>query len=339
MCAKKRFTYQEYVEGILSQDQNILSQTITLIESKLKTDQQIAQQVLKKILPYTTQSLRIGITGIPGSGKSTLIETLGNHILRAGKKLAVLTIDPSSIRSKGSILGDKTRMKMLSQHPSAFVRPSPSGSSLGGVGYKTRECILLCEAAGYDIVIVETIGVGQSETMVHAMTDFFLLLMLPGTGDELQGIKRGIIEMADLIAINKADGQRKQPAKEARNIYEQVLYLFRNTKSGWEPKVITCSALKEEGIDVMWTLIGQYQDITQQNGYFDQRRREQNLYWMHEIIQQLLKDHFYQHPKIREALPALEDQVVAGKTTALNAARKLMELEREPTDSSNLEEK
>lgn len=339
MCARKRLTPQDYVKGILSRDQNILSQTITLIESTLKTDQQIAQHVLKEILPYTTQSLRIGITGIPGSGKSTLIEALGNYILRTGKKLAVLTIDPSSIRSKGSILGDKTRMKTLSQHPSAFVRPSPAGRSLGGVGYKTRECILLCEAAGYDIIIVETIGVGQSETMVQAMTDFFLLLILPGTGDELQGIKRGIVEMADLIAINKADSHRIQPAKEAKNIYEQVLGLFQRPKSGWVPKVITCSALNEEGIDETWTLIRQYQDITRQNGYFDRRRKEQNLYWMHETIEQLLKQRFYQHSKIRETLPVIEKQVVAGKITALHAARKLMELERDLTDFPNWPEK
>jgi LAO/AO transport system kinase len=226
-------------------------------------------------------------------------------------------------------------MKTLSQHPSAFVRPSPSGSTLGGVGYKTRECILLCEAAGYDTVIVETVGVGQAETMVHAMTDFFLLLMVPGTGDELQGIKRGIIEMADLIAINKADGPGKQPAQEAKNTYEQVLHLFQNTKKGWVPKAITCSAVKEEGIDEIWTLIRQYQTITQQNGYFDQQRKEQNLYWMHEIIQQLLKDHFYQHPKIREALPAIEEQVVAGKTSALHAAQTLMELKRDLANFSN----
>lgn len=335
MCAKKRLTPQEYINGILSHDQNILSQAITLIESKLIKDRQIAQDVLREILPYATQSLRIGITGIPGSGKSTLIESLGKHLINIGNKLAVLTIDPSSLRSKGSILGDKTRMKTLSQHPSAFVRPSPAGSSLGGVGYKTRECILLCEAAGYDIVIVETIGVGQSEIMVHAMTDFFLLLMLPGTGDELQGIKRGIMEMADLIAINKADGNGKQPAQEAKNVFEQVLQLFQSTHSGWKPKVITCSAIKEEGIDDIWQLISQYHTITQQNGFFEQQRREQNLYWMHETIQQLLKDHFYHHPKVQAELSRIEEQVIAGKITAMEAASKLINL----TDFSNLEEK
>jgi LAO/AO transport system kinase len=197
---------------------------------------------------------------------------------------------------------------------------------LGGVGYKTRECILLCEAAGYDIIIVETVGVGQSETMVHAMTDFFLLLTLSGTGDELQGIKRGIIEMADLVAVNKADGNRKHSAREAKNMYQQVLHIFQNPESGWKPKAITCSAFKEEGIEKIWALIYQYKNITQQNGYFIQKRREQNLYWMHETIQQLLNDHFYQHPKIKEALPAMEQQVIAGKITAFNAALKLLEL-------------
>ncbi len=326
MCAKKRLYYQEYITGILARDKNILSQAITLIESALHTDQQIAQKVLQGILPHANNSLRIGITGIPGSGKSTLIEALGDIILQNRKKLAVLTIDPSSARSKGSILGDKTRMKTLTQHPSAFVRPSPAGGSLGGVAYKTRECILLCEAAGHDVVIVETVGVGQSETMVHAMTDFFLLLTLPGTGDELQGIKRGIVEMADLIAVNKADGDRVQPAREAKNIFQQVLHLFKNPKSGWEPKVITCSALEQKGVKEVWELMVQYQQATQQNEYFFTKRKEQNLYWMHETIQQLLKDNFYQNPKIKSALSDIEKDVIAGKISAFNGAWELMKL-------------
>ena len=328
MYAKKRINLEEYITGILSGNPNILSRAITLIESTLTKDQEMARKVFQEILPsISTKSLRLGITGIPGSGKSTLIESLGNHILKKGGKIAVLTIDPSSMRSKGSILGDKTRMKTLSQHPSAFVRPSPSGNSLGGVGYKTRECILLCEAAGFETIIVETVGVGQSETMVHAMTDFFLLLTLPGTGDELQGIKRGIIEMADLVVVNKADGNNKQAAREAKNMYQQVLQLFQNPESGWKPKAVTCSALTGEGIEKIWDLICQYKDIIHQNGFFAQQRRKQNLYWMHEIIQQLLKDRFYQHPQVKVALADMEQQVVAGKITALNAAFKLLELQ------------
>ncbi|TAL81533.1 MAG: methylmalonyl Co-A mutase-associated GTPase MeaB, partial [Bacteroidetes bacterium] len=259
---RKKYTTEEYFEGIISGNRTILSQAITLIESSLPEHYETAQSIIEKCLPHSSKSIRIGITGVPGAGKSTFIETFGLHIISGGRKLAVLTIDPSSEHTKGSILGDKTRMEQLSTHKDAFIRPSPASGTLGGVARKTRETIILCEAAGFDTILVETVGVGQSETAVHSMVDLFLLLMLAGAGDELQGIKRGIMEMADLIAITKADGSNKPAADKARQSFQNALYLFPAKSSGWKPQVLTCSALQNNGIAELWEIIMEYVNIT-----------------------------------------------------------------------------
>ena len=268
---RRRFTPGEYLEGILRGEVSVLGQAVTLVESSLPEDHAIAQEVIEKCLPYAGKSIRIGITGVPGAGKSTFIEALGMHILQHGHKLAVLAIDPSSERTKGSILGDKTRMEELSVARNAFIRPSPSAGSLGGVARKTRESIVLCEAAGFDTVFVETVGVGQSETAVHSMVDFFLLIQLAGTGDELQGIKRGIMEMADGIAINKSDGTNIEKSKLARQQYKNALHLFPMPESGWNPEVITCSAIEKNGIADVWQMILNYIEFVKKSGFFEKK--------------------------------------------------------------------
>ena len=289
--AKRRsFTASEYVEGIVKGDTSILSQAVTLVESNLYEHQTLAQEVIEKCLPHACDSVRVGITGVPGAGKSTSIDTFGLHVLKRGGKLAVLAIDPSSERSKGSILGDKTRMEKLSVHPNAFIRPSPSAGSLGGVARKTRETIVLCEAAGYNNIFVETVGVGQSETAVHSMVDFFLLVQIAGAGDELQGIKRGIMEMADSIIINKADGNNIQRAELAKAQLQTALHFFPPHESGVMPKVMTCSAYERTGIDGIWEHILHYCSTTQQNGYFEHRRAEQSKYWMYESTYSCVTD-------------------------------------------------
>jgi len=284
--ARKQATY--YIDGILNGERAVLSQAITLVESTLASDQQLAQKIIEACLPHSSNSLRIGITGVPGVGKSTFIEAMGLFLLEQQQnKLAVLAIDPSSARSKGSILGDKTRMEKLATHNHAFVRPSPSAGSLGGVAQKTRESIILCEAAGYNLIFVETVGVGQSETAVHSMVDFFLLLMLSGAGDELQGIKRGIMEMADAIVINKADGTNYQPALLAKAQYAQALHLFPTPVSGWTPQTAVCSSTQSSGLDTVWGLIKDYQQFTLANGYFNKKRKEQNLLALSHSIENL----------------------------------------------------
>src|SRR5664280_44103 len=290
---RKKYSADEFVSGILSGNRIILSQAITLVESSLDDSHNTAQAIIEKCLPFSSRSIRIGITGVPGAGKSTFIETLGLHILNEKRKVAVLTIDPSSERSKGSILGDKTRMEQLSIHPEAFIRPSPSAGTLGGVARKTRETIILCEAAGFDTIIVETVGVGQSETAVHSMVDFFLLLMLTGAGDELQGIKRGIIEMADAIAITKADGQNRLTAEAARVLYQNVLHLFPLPLSGWKPEVLTCSAFDNEGIPDLWECLTDYVSYTTKNGFFEECRKKQEVIRMHDSINDFLSNSFY----------------------------------------------
>src|SRR6056297_66269 len=265
----RSLTLQDYVEGIRNGNRTILSRAITLIESTKAEHQDLAQDIIEQCLPETGESIRIGITGVPGVGKSTFIETLGNYIIGKERKLAVLAIDPSSTRTRGSILGDKTRMETLANNDQAFIRPSPTGGSLGGVARKTRETIYLCEAAGYDTIFIETVGVGQSETAVHSMVDFFLLLMLAGAGDELQGIKRGIMEMADTIAINKADGENIPKANLAKKEFENALHLFPVPPSGWPPKVLTCSAMKNNGIAEIWGEVQNYLSLTSENGFFD----------------------------------------------------------------------
>jgi LAO/AO transport system kinase len=322
---RKRYSENEHVEAILAGNRTILSQTITLVESSLPEHYETAQAIIEKCLPYSAESLRIGITGVPGAGKSTFIETFGLHITGEGRKLAVLTIDPSSQQTKGSILGDKTRMEKLSTHPSAFIRPSPAAGSLGGVARKTRETIILCEAAGFNTIIVETVGVGQSETAVNSMVDFFLLLMLAGAGDDLQGIKRGIMEMADLIAITKADGPNKLIAEGARITYQNALHLFKSKTPGWKPQVLTCSALENSGIRELWELILTYFDITKKSGYFDEFRKQQAVIRMHNTIVDYLNNAFYNQEDVKNLRPEIERQLYDGKITSYKAALNLLD--------------
>ena len=329
MVKKNRLSTEAYVKGVLEGDRLVLSRAITLIESSRKEDVAQAAAVLQAILPASGKSIRIGITGVPGVGKSTFIEAFGRHITSMGKPLAVLTIDPSSQRTKGSILGDKTRMELLSKDPNAFIRPSASGATLGGVGNKTREAILLCEAAGFEVIFVETVGVGQSETLVHGMVDFFLLLMLAGAGDELQGIKKGIMEMADAVVINKADGENVKAARRAKAEYQHALHLFPVGESGWVPEVKTCSSLAKEGLEGIWEMIEKYDQKMKANGFFETNRASQQVSWMHENIHSLLMQEFYEVPSIQEQLPLLKEKVKQGKLPAMNAANQLIDLFRE----------
>lgn len=322
---RRQFTVGEYVEGILKGDITVLSQAVTLIESVKHEHQALAQEVIEKCLPFSGNSIRVGISGVPGAGKSTSIDVFGLHVLQKGGKLAVLAIDPSSERSKGSILGDKTRMEKLSVHPDSFIRPSPTAGSLGGVARKTRETIILCEAAGFDKIFVETVGVGQSETAVHSMVDFFLLIQLAGTGDELQGIKRGIMEMADGIVINKADGNNIEKAKLAAAHFRNALHLFPAPESGWIPKVLTYSGFYGIGIQEIWDMIDEYFAFVKANGYFEHRRNEQAKYWMYETINEQLRDRFYTHPIVMPMLAHEEEQVLSGKTTSFSAAKRLLD--------------
>jgi LAO/AO transport system kinase len=314
-----------YTEGILQGNRTILSQAITLVESSLPSHSALAQEILERCIPHAGLSLRIGITGVPGVGKSSFIETLGLQLVSSGHRLAVLAIDPSSERSKGSILGDKTRMEELSAHANAFIRPSPSAGSLGGVARKTREAIILCEAAGYDTIFIETVGVGQSETAVHSMTDFFLLLMLAGAGDELQGIKRGIMEMADAIAITKADGENMARVERARAEYSNALHLFPPSASGWIPRVIACSSRTRAGIQEVWDCITEYAGHAKSTGFFENNRKEQSSYWMYETINQSLRDSFYHDRRIQKLLSNYEKKVTAGETSPFAPARILLE--------------
>lgn len=322
---RREYTVDEFVKGILDGNITILSQAVTLVESALPEHQKLAQEIIEKCLPYAGKSMRIGITGVPGAGKSTSIDTFGMHLLGQGRKLAVLAIDPSSERSKGSILGDKTRMEELSREKNAFIRPSPSAGSLGGVARKTRETIILCEAAGFDTVFVETVGVGQSETAVHSMVDFFLLIQLAGTGDELQGIKRGIMEMADGIIINKADGDNVDKAKLAASQYKNALHLFPAPASGWSPQVLTYSGYYNLGIKKIWDMVDEYMRFTRDNGYFHLKRNEQAKYWMYESINESLRNAFYYNPAVQASLKETEQQVLNDQISSFVAAQKMME--------------
>jgi len=315
---------EELVEGILKGNRIMLSRAITLIESSLPVHQQLAQNVIERCLPYSGKSVRVGITGVPGVGKSTTIEALGKHLTANGHKIAVLAIDPSSERTKGSILGDKTRMEELAVDPNAFIRPSPSAGTLGGVARKTRETIILCEAAGFDVIFVETVGVGQSETLVHSMVDFFLLLMLAGAGDELQGIKRGIMEMADAIVINKADGDNIQKADMARVQYMNALHLFPPTASGWNPVVQTSSAYTKAGIDKIWDTIKEYKDYVEGNGFFFQNRLRQEEFRMKEAITHQLNSSFFSDDDICRELPLMKEKVLQNKISSYMAAQEMM---------------
>ena len=322
---KKDIFVAELFHGIKNGNNTSLSKGITLIESAKTSHNDKAQELIEKCLPLANQSIRIGITGVPGVGKSTFIEALGQYLINEGKKVAVLAIDPSSTVSKGSILGDKTRMEQLVRSEKAFIRPSPAGTSLGGVAQKTRESIILCEAAGYDTIIIETVGVGQSETAVHSMVDFFLLLQLAGAGDELQGIKRGIIEMADSIVINKADGDNKKKALEAKSQFRKALHLFPLSKNKWQPEVLVCSALQNHGINEIWSLILSYVSITKENGYFETNRNNQNKYWLLQTIDEQLKKNFYENVAIKEELPSVIQYVLQNKITPFHAASQLLD--------------
>ena len=322
---RRQFTPAEYIDGILKGDISMLSRAVTLVESTVDEHQQVAQEVIEKCLPYSGKSRRIGITGVPGAGKSTSIDEFGLHVISKGHKLAVLAIDPSSERTRGSILGDKTRMEKLSTCKDAFIRPSPSAGSLGGVARKTRETIVLCEAAGYDRIFVETVGVGQSETAVHSMVDFFLLIQLAGTGDELQGIKRGIMEMADGIVINKCDGDNVERAKLAAAQFRNALHLFPPTPSKWVPEVITYSGYYGYDIDKVWDMIDRYFEYVEHTGYFERKRNEQARYWMTETINEQLKASFYRFPQIKELLEQKEMRILNNEQSSFTAARDVLE--------------
>jgi len=316
---------QELIDGILNGNISSLSRAITLIESSNTNHLAKANEVINACLPHANKSIRIGITGVPGVGKSTFIEAFGNYLTGLGKKVAVLAIDPSSTISHGSILGDKTRMEELVKNQNAFIRPSASGETLGGVARKTRETITLCEAAGFDTILIETVGVGQSETAVHSMTDFFLLLKISGAGDELQGIKRGIMEMADAIIINKADGDNIKKASLAKTEFNRALHLFPAKQSRWIPKVSTCSSITHEGIPEVWEMIVQFFETTQKNNYFQENRAAQNQYWLLETIDEQLKSNFYNNPTIQTALNTLKKAVSTDEISPFAAAQLLLE--------------
>ena len=321
---KKRLSIDDYVDGVLKGDKIVLSKAITLVESTLESDHLLAEQVIEKILPHTGNSIRIGITGVPGVGKSTFIESFGKLVTSRNKKLAVLAIDPSSQRSKGSILGDKTRMEKLSVDPLAYIRPSASGSSLGGVSTKTRETMLLCEAAGFEVIFIETVGVGQSETTVASMVDFFLVLMLAGAGDELQGIKKGVLELADTVAINKADGDNIEKAERARKEYDNALHFLSPSTPTWTVPVLTCSALTLTGVDTLWETIQDYRKRLSTTGELEEKRRRQALAWMWSRIEDGLKERFFDHPAINDRLPEIEASVERGDLSPTVGAETLL---------------
>jgi len=321
---KKNLTVKDYVDGILSKNITILSKAITLIESNSQTHIELAQQVLQKILPHSGKSVRIGISGPPGAGKSTSIEALGYYLCRQGLKVAVLAIDPSSTLTKGSILGDKTRMELLTREENAYIRPSPSAGTLGGVARKTRETILACEAAGYEVILIETVGVGQSEITVRSMVDFFLLVLIPGSGDELQGIKKGVVEISDMIAINKADGDNIQYANRTKSAYQQAIGMLQSATDGWKTLVKTFSALEHKGIADIWTDINTFIDLTKQNGAFEERRQSQVLHWVQSMLEEELKNRFYNNPTILELKPKIDSDVLQGEITPTNAVSLLL---------------
>ncbi len=322
---KSRLSPEEYIDGVLKGDRVILSRAITVIESNLTSDKKLAKDIIQAILPRSGNSIRIGITGVPGVGKSTFIEVFGNYLIGLGHKVAILSIDPSSQRTKGSILGDKTRMEKLANLDNAYIRPSASGETLGGVANKTGETMLLCEAAGYDIILIETVGVGQSETAVHGMTDFFLLLMLSGAGDELQGIKKGIMEMADMVVINKADGDNIRKSEMAKRQYENALHIFPQSESGWTPVVSTASSIKNIGIDIVWDKITEYKKMVTKNGYFNKNRDRQQIQWMYNNIKEELKRLFYNSENIINHLKILEKDIIDSKISPVKAAEKVID--------------
>jgi LAO/AO transport system kinase len=312
------------LQALLDGNRRALAKAITLVESKLESHREQAQVVLEQVLPHSGNSIRIGISGVPGVGKSTFIEAFGLYLISLGKRVAVLAVDPSSPIAGGSILGDKTRMEELSRRDEAFIRPSPAEGNLGGVAQKTRETMLLCEAAGYDVILVETVGVGQSEYQVAGMVDFFMVLMLPGGGDELQGIKKGILELADALVINKADGESENLAKLSKTHYISAMNLLRHT-SFWTPRVMTCSALKSVNIDAVWGMVVDYQVQAREQDVFRAKRARQNRDWMHQLVNEMLLLRLKQNPAVKKMLPLLEQQVEACEITAYSAARRIMD--------------
>ncbi|MGD8472021.1 MAG: methylmalonyl Co-A mutase-associated GTPase MeaB [Desulfobacteraceae bacterium] len=312
------------IRGVRKQDRRLLSKTITLIESSRRDHQQSARKIVDELLPHTGKAVRLGITGVPGVGKSTFIESLGISLVEAGHRVAVLAVDPSSSRSGGSVMADKTRMEKLSVEEKAFIRPSPSGGTLGGVARKTRETMLVCEAAGFDVIIVETVGVGQSETTVASMVDFFLVLMLAGAGDELQGIKRGVLELADALAINKADGDNIANARKAAKIYENALQMLQPPSPNWKPPVLTCSALEMTGIAEIWQTVMRFHQKFSASGELEDKRQKQALDWLWSLVEDGLKERFYTHPEIKKRLDKITRAVAKGKTAPTLAADKLL---------------
>lgn len=321
---RAKFSVDDYVTGILNNNLTMLSKAITLIESNSPDHLSLAQEVLKKILPHTGKSVRVGITGAPGAGKSTFIEAFGMYLIKCGLKVAVLAVDPSSQLTKGSILGDKTRMELLSREKSAFIRPSPSSGALGGVTRKTRETMLICEASGFDVILIETVGVGQSETTVRSMVDFFMLVLIPGSGDELQGIKKGVVELADMLVVNKADGDNMQRANLTKHQYSHALGMLQPATPGWKTVAVTTSAITGQGIPNIWSEINRFADEIKRIGVFDDRRRNQTLEWVHSMIEMEIKDRFYNDKGIADVLPGIEKAVLSGDTTPTSAVRELL---------------
>jgi len=325
---RRLLSAREYIDGVLSGDRVLLARAITLIESNAPAHQEVAQEVLTSLLPRRCESIRVGITGVPGAGKSTFIEVLGKGLTARGHQVAVTAVDPSSSLTGGSILGDKTRMEKLAADPNAFIRPSPTGGTLGGVARKTRETVMLFEAAGFDVILIETVGVGQSEIQVRSMADFFLLVLLAGAGDELQGIKKGVVEIADAILVNKADGRGLAEARRARSEFERVLHYLRPATEGWTTGAFNCSSTTGEGVMEMWAVVEKFAELTKGSGVYDRRRAEQEMAWVRSLVREGLEDLFHSHPGISEQMAILEQQVARGELPATSAARKLLDLFR-----------